>query len=293
MKSSKFTSKGSPIRIYPINTGAVAMKTRAHTIRYNNFGMRLLDIISDKKLTDDLPVYCWLIEHPEGYFIIDTGYNSHINDPGYFKGGKAIEKWFSSTQVRATVKKEDELMVQLRSLGISLKQIRAVILTHLHVDHVGGIPAMRGAKFLVNETELQDNSQAFLLPEWFDPVKIKLQNSVKSFPLSSPITSAGDMHLVSTPGHTKGHCSVLLQTDEIDILFAGDVVYDTAQLNDNTIAAPNDKKLSLSSYHHIKSYGLQRPLIVLPSHDKGSLQRLEKPFEHLIAQNDPVFVDQE
>ena len=100
------------------------------------------------------------------------------------------------------------------------------------------------------------------------------------------------MHLVSTPGHTKGHCSVLLQTDEVDILFAGDVVYEAAQLKNNTIAAPNDRKLSLSSYSNIKSYGLQRPLIVLPSHDKESLLRLERPFEHLVAQNNMFFKEE-
>ena len=283
MKSFKFTCKGKPVVVYPINTGTVAMKTKAHTIRYNNMGMRLFDIVTDKKFTEDLPVFCWLILHPEGYFLIDTGYDSHVNDPDYFKGAKAIEKWFASTQVKVNMTKEEELMAQLRALGVSLEQISFVILTHLHVDHVGGIPNMKGAKFLVNETELKDNTQAFLLPSWFEPITVSLQIGViECFPASYTVTEAGDMHMVSTPGHTKGHCSVLLQTDDADILFAGDVVYEVRQLFDDTIAVPNARKSSLNSYKNIRDYGSKRPLVVLPSHDQRSLRRLHQPFEYVI-----------
>lgn len=284
MKSFKFTSKGHSIVVYPISTGTVAMKTRAHSIRRNNIALRLFDIVTDKNFTEELPVYCWLIEHPEGYFLIDTGYSSKINDPDYFKRGSAMERWFTSTQVRATVKKEEELIPQLASLGVRPDQLNTVLLTHLHVDHVGGIPDMKGAKFLVNETEFKNNSQAFLLPEWFDPIKIKLKDkAVKSFPLSYPVTAAADIHMVGTPGHTKGHCSVLLQTDDVDILFAGDVSYDLNQINENIIAAPNDKKPTLDSYKNIRHYRLQRPLIVLPSHDTKSLERLQRIFESPVA----------
>lgn len=284
MSAYKFTVKGKPIEIYPINTGKVAMKTRAHTIRYNNFGLRLIDIIKDKEFTNDLPIYCWLIKHPEGNFIIDTGYSSEINHPDYFKKGKALERWFTRTQVRASASKEDELVPQLKQLGIWPGQITAVILTHLHVDHVGGIPEMKGVRFLVNDIELKNNSQAFLLPEWFNPVKINLgHESVGTFPHAYPVTSSGDMHMVGTPGHSKGHCSVLLQTDEVDILFAGDVVYNADQLAANSISAPNDKKSSLDSYKSIKDYAKQRPLIVLPSHDERSVERLEDPLNHLVV----------
>jgi len=284
MKAFQFTTKGQPVTICAISTGTVSMKTRAHTIRHSNFARRLFDVITDKNFTGDLPVYCWLIEHPEGRFLIDAGYDSRVNNPGYFRQANALERWFSSTQVTTKVKKSEEAVNQLSQIGITPDDIDAVIFTHLHVDHVGDVPKMRNAKFVVNEVELQNNSHAFLLPDWFSPVKVKLQNErVGEFSRTFPLTAAGDMHLVATPGHTKGHCSILLETDQVDILFAGDVVYDTDQLTNNTLSAPNDKKSSMESYRMIKTHGMNRPLIVLPSHDEKSVKSLEQPFDNLVG----------
>lgn len=38
----------------------------------------------DRRWTDPLPIYAWLIEHPEGLIVVDTGETAEVNDPGYF-----------------------------------------------------------------------------------------------------------------------------------------------------------------------------------------------------------------
>jgi glyoxylase-like metal-dependent hydrolase (beta-lactamase superfamily II) len=271
----KFQGLKGPVIIYPISTGTVSMKTKAHTARFESFGMKLIDIIRDKEFTADLPVYCWLIQHPDGLFLIDAGYSSRIGDAAYFEKGKAIEKWFARTQVRTKVEVQDELVPQLASRGFRLSDIHSVIFTHLHVDHVGGIPAMKGLRFVVDVEEYNNNNHAFALPEWFEPQKVKFTGSgISAFTNSIPLTSGGDMHYVSTPGHSPGHCSILLKTREVDILFAGDLVYSADQLNKNTVAATNKIKATRNTYRMIETYARERPLVLLASHDEKALDHL-------------------
>jgi glyoxylase-like metal-dependent hydrolase (beta-lactamase superfamily II) len=265
-----------PISILPICTGTVSMKRRAHTARFANFGLRLIDIMMDKEFTADLPVYCWLIRHPDGLFLIDTGYDSRVNDPSYFKKAGAIIKWFARTQVQTKIDWQDQLVQQLNLHGIPLSAIDAVILTHLDVDHVGGIPAMKGLRFIVNADEYDQNKLAFLLPDWFDPEKVKLSpNSVGAFTRSLPLGNSGDLHYVSTPGHTPGHCSILLRAAEVDILFAGDLVYCAEQLCGRRLPAPNVVKPSRETCRMVEAYARQHPLVLLPSHDPDALNRLD------------------
>ncbi len=42
-----------------------------------------------------MPIWVWVIEHPEGIFVIDTGENTKIQTPGYFKSSGVFANWFN------------------------------------------------------------------------------------------------------------------------------------------------------------------------------------------------------
>ncbi|HEX5617911.1 MAG TPA: hypothetical protein VFX51_05800 [Solirubrobacteraceae bacterium] len=69
------------MKIHPIQTGSVVIHERQ---RVGADGpLRLLKMLTDRDWTEPLPVYAWLIEHPEGLILVDTGETARAAQPGY------------------------------------------------------------------------------------------------------------------------------------------------------------------------------------------------------------------
>jgi glyoxylase-like metal-dependent hydrolase (beta-lactamase superfamily II) len=97
---------------------------------------RKIDIFRDARWVEPLPIYAYLIEHPEGLFLVDTGDTWRNSVPGY------LPWWnpFFTTQVSIKVAPLEEIGPRLHALGINpAPDIAAVILTHFHHDHTGGL----------------------------------------------------------------------------------------------------------------------------------------------------------
>jgi glyoxylase-like metal-dependent hydrolase (beta-lactamase superfamily II) len=85
------------------------------------------------------------------------------------------------------------------------------------------------------------------------------------------------MLLVHTPGHTYGHCSVLLLCDEADIFFGADICYSQQQLLDEKYSGTNAKQaLAKSTYARVKEFSKKRKVVFIPSHDEGAAKRLQQ-----------------
>jgi len=244
--------------------------------------LRLFNAIRDRNFCD-IPVYVWVIEHPEGIIVIDVGETAHFNDPGFFP---AIERPYWHSQYRFKVRSEDEVGAQLRRLGIPPEEVRLVILTHGHFDHTGGLGAFPNAKFLISAKEWRDviryRSAHFALPmrfpSWFRPTPIEYTPvPIGSFSESYLVTHAGDVCLVPTPGHTMGHQSVILRDGDDTIFFAGDVSFDQESLVNGTIDAPafNAHVLQKTRYQ-ILAYAHETHLVYLATHDIHTAERLEQ-----------------
>jgi len=177
------------------------------------------------------------------------------------------------------VKHHDEVGPQLERLGYQEKDLKSVILTHLHIDHFDGLKYFENTNILVNKLEWEKPSSALpsLYPEWFSPYKLELKARKQSpFKNSLPIVKSGEIELVHTPGHTLGHCSVLVKTKEMHYLLAGDITYNQHQLLNNINAGGHQSfKHAENTYNSVKHYASKNKLIYLPSHDNLALNRLE------------------
>lgn len=272
-------SKGHDIKIHAIQTGKVAVK-RSHLTNRTAHFLTPIKISLDKQFTEFMPIWVWVVEHPEGIMVIDTGENAEVMNPDYFKPAGKLITQYNKKNIKFNVSKENEIGFQLRQLGIKNDRIKNVILTHLHIDHTDGIKDFPNVEIIVNEDEYKKPSGHIpeLLPNWFKPRTVSYKNDfIEIFNQAYPLTKTEDMLLIPSNGHTKNHASVLFKTDDFDILFAGDVCYNQNQLIDNDLPGINvNYKKSLKTYKNIKAYAKKHSLIFLPSHDLDSAERLKK-----------------
>jgi N-acyl homoserine lactone hydrolase len=269
---------GKDVKVHALCTGTVAVKT-AFKARKGRAGFDKLNMLLGKEFTPFLPIWVWVIEHPEGLIVIDTGENESIMDPGhYLSGEKWVDRYPFSKVARFQVRREDELDRQFDSVGLSLADVRLVVLTHLHLDHTDGLKFFPGSEVIVGEHEFRRpiSNMASTYPSWFKPHLVEYSNdSVAVFEKAWPITSREDLLYIPTPGHTHGHSSVLFRTDSFDILFAGDISYDQGQVLKGEYAGVNaDFGKARDTYGKLLDYARVRPLIYLPSHDQEAGQRL-------------------
>lgn len=268
------------MRIHAIQTGTVAIKTRQLSGRGRG-ALRPYITMLDTTWTEQLPIYAWVIEHPEGLIVVDTGETARVAEPGYFPWWHPYYK----LGVREWVRPEEEIGPQLRALGFAPDDVRWVLLTHFHTDHAGGLPHFPRSEILVSRTEYQDASgfrgqlSGYLpqhWPTWFAPRLIDFASQpFGPFPGSYPVTRAGDVHLVPTPGHTSGHYSVIVQEDEHALFFAGDTSYSQHLLLEQAVdGVTRDVALYKQTSHQILRYMQSVPTIYLPSHDPESAHRL-------------------
>ena len=156
----------------------------------------------------------FLIRHPDAFILVDTGIGvgSDVIDAAYQPRRKGLEE-------------------ALSALGTMLEDIDAVVNTHLHFDHCGGNGGLPSLPIYVQQAEYEVFTRpGYTVTRWVDVT-------------ANYETRSGDFHLLpgvevlSTPGHTQGHQSILIETPEGPVLIAGQAVYSKAE------------------YQHIRTHG--------------------------------------
>lgn len=269
------------MRIHAIQTGTVQIKE----LQRGGYGrglLRLANTLRSPTWTEPLPIYAWVIEHPEGLIVIDTGDTARTAEPGYFPAWHPYYR----LGVRLKVEPADEIGPRMRVLGLSPDDTRWLILTHMHTDHAGGLHHFPKAQVLVTRREytaaqgISGRLNGYLpqhLPGWFAPRLIDFDGGPHAtFPASHPLTRQKDVVLVPTYGHSPGQMAVLLHDGDRTICFAGDTTYTQAQLLEQIVDGVTQH---IRDYQHtlttMLAYVRQQPTVYLPSHDPDSARRLE------------------
>ncbi|MDP4265432.1 MAG: N-acyl homoserine lactonase family protein [Bacteroidota bacterium] len=278
IQTSVFSVNSREVKVHAVQTGLISVKENFLNRKGQGF-MSKLNIVMGSSYADFMPIWVWVIEHPEGIIVVDTGDIEASRHKEFYKNesvGKRLT--LSAMANKRDISRHDELDAQLMRLGIRPDQVSKVVLTHLHGDHTDGLKFFPGNEIIVNEAEYRKpyGNLATTYPQWFNPTLVSfLKDRVDFFDRAYPLTKSEDVLLVPTPGHTYHHASVLLKTDKGHILFAGDTSYKHQQLLDNRFAGANiDIAQTQRTYHTILRYAEKYPLIYLPSHDENSGNRL-------------------
>jgi N-acyl homoserine lactone hydrolase len=263
------------MKIHALQTGTVAVKRRQRS-GTGPGPVRAAWTMLDRRWTEPLPILAWLVEHPDGLIVVDTGETARATEPGWFP------RWhpYFRLGVREWVTAEEEVGPRLRALGFSPEDVRRVVMTHLHTDHAGGLEHFPDSEIVVHRPEfeaargLMGQVRGFLphrWPAWFSPRLVDLEaEPFGPFPRS--LRLADGVTIVGTPGHTPGHVSVVVEEGDRLVFLAGDASYTDALAVDGVTAAPATARETLD---RIRALARERPTVYLPSHDPGSVARLE------------------
>lgn len=275
---STYQCENRDVTIHALQTETVRVKKRHQTARFDGLTARFADVVLDRRYSEPLPVYIWVIEHPEGILVVDTGITNAVHEPGHFDVGN---QWFLKHDSQFDVRKNQELGAGLRQLGIDPSDVRWVVLTHLHTDHTEGLRDVPSAEVLITKREYDFHQRVPIgssVATWPDGLAIRLiDHQSQAFDLFKgwSLTDTGDIILVSTPGHTPGHQSVILTMDEHTILFAGDTSFDERQLLANECSGIVwDTEVTIETLSRIRQLAKNHNVVYLPTHDSAAADRL-------------------
>jgi N-acyl homoserine lactone hydrolase len=150
-----------------------------------------------------IPVHGFVIKHPRaGAILVDTG----VGWPT-----ELVKEWKVVNRHAADALEEHDL---------SPADVRIVVNTHLHFDHCGQNAVFKHAPFYIQRTELERaRRENDITNQWFDFAGARFEL------LDGDSEVADGVRVVSTPGHTSGHQSVVVETPDGGALMIGDAAY--------------------------------------------------------------------
>ena len=184
-----------------------------------------------------------LIKHPKsGYILFDTGYSKEFYN--------AIKKFPYSIYGKITpvvTDEKDSIKSQLEKIGTKPDEIKYIIISHFHADHISGLKDFKNARFLCIENAYKKikNKNGFnalkegflpdLLPDNFDKRVEFIQNKkniekYKPFNEVYDIFNDGSVFGVDLSGHAKGQIGIIID----DTFFVSDACWYSKSYRENT-----------------------------------------------------------
>jgi len=212
----------------------------------------------------DLSDNCYLIRHGQDYLLWDTGIGDAVADrPDGAPGQNGAPTW----QVPKT------LASQLAAIDVKPADIHFVAISHTHPDHIGNVELFPQSTLLVQKAEY----------EWPLPSggsRFKPEHPVKKLEGDYDVFADGSVLLISTPGHTPGHQSLLVKLPKTGaVLLSGDAVHFKDNWENRRVPALNvDREKTLASMQRIADLLAQNGAQLWINHDRvQSLQQKHAP----------------
>jgi N-acyl homoserine lactone hydrolase len=179
------------------------------------------------------PIGFYVITHPKGNVIFDTGNNDKtITDPDGWWGPLAKGFGLKMTE-------NDSMAAQLAKIGLKPSDIKYVVLGHMHLDHAGNMSKFPNATFVIQNDELKaawwpDPGYAlYYIPGDF--ADSKKYNIIR---LDGDLDLFGDrsVELIRAPGHTPGSQFAIVRLPNTGtVVLTSDVAYLKENLDKNLI----------------------------------------------------------
>jgi N-acyl homoserine lactone hydrolase len=198
---------------------------------------------------------CYLIKHAQDWLLWDTGVADAV---------ASMPEGLAPSNPRMTrYRRTRTLASQLDQLGVKPSDIKFVAISHSHPDHVGNITTFPQSTVLVQEAEY----------DWPTPFGQKLRaiaSPVNKLAGDHDVFGDGSVTLISTPGHTPGHQSLLVKLLKTGaILLSGDAVHFKSNWDNRRVPELNfDKNKTAASMQRIADIMAREKAQLWINHDK-------------------------
>jgi glyoxylase-like metal-dependent hydrolase (beta-lactamase superfamily II) len=209
---------------------------------------------------------CYLIHHATGGWMMwDTGIPDDVAKlPDGTPPSAGPNVW----------KRAKTLAGELDKLGVRLSDIKFVAVSHTHQDHVGNVELFPQAMLLVQKAEY----------DWPGPnntPRFKPEHPVTKLDGDKDVFGDGSVTILSTPGHTPGHQSLLVRLPKTGaVVLSGDAVHFKENFDKRRVPGMNaDKDQTLASMQKIADVMAKEKAQLWINHDKVQGDRMKRPPE--------------
>lgn len=218
-----------------------------------------------------VPVSACLIDTDDGPVLVETGINPDgRRDPAAAAGGRA-----RATTLR--LRAEDDIRMRLKEIGVAPGDVRTVILSHMHWDHVGGCRFFPHATFVVQRAEYR-----FAL--YPDSAFSKAYARHLFEGISKLDLREGDgevvpgVWVISSPGHTPGHQSVLVSLPQSGkMLLAFDAIDTWENIELGTVGGvPWNAAVAIDSIRRLVQLAKRENATLVPGHQPDCWTKLKR-----------------
>lgn len=245
-------------------------QVRLHVLDCGNIEITDASVFSDTGEYDGkqaaLKDPCFLVQHPSGSLLWDTG----LNDAYVLSGPEVSGPFHFSVTVT--------LKSQLEKLGVAPGDIAFVGFSHTHRDHVGNADQFMKSTWLWQEKELA----SFLTKGPAQGIRPELLGAQKKAPKhvfsgDYDVFGDGKVKILSTPGHTPGHQSLLIKLESGPIILTGDLYHLRANREHERVPSFNFSRAeTLASMHRIETLAKNLKARVIVQHDPQEYASLPK-----------------
>jgi N-acyl homoserine lactone hydrolase len=257
---------------------------RLATLHALGFGVAQEDMI-------EIPIVSFLVEHPgAGPVLIDTGLHPSCAIDLKQNFGRVASMAFRGVKVDEQGVARDRLIAR----GIEPRDVKLIVMTHLHVDHASGMSEFPNATFVFTKREWeaatdsrnwQHGYHTRQFDHGFDYRTLDFEDadtdSYATFGRSFDLLGDGSIRAVYTPGHTHGHMSVVLRlAGGREALVAGDAIYTRHALDTEHLPFRiEDEHFYRRSLKEIQLYVQTKPdALVIPGHDLAEWNKLSPEY---------------
>ena len=246
-------------------------------------------LLTSRRWLPPRPINVYVIEHANGLLLFDTGQDrASVTDEAYFPSG--FTGVLYDRLARFHIGEQETLTAQLATLGYAPADVDTAILSHLHQDHMGGLPELAGADLLVAAAEWAELSKPAPEPRGFLRAHIQLPGlrwhqigleptddpALAPFTRSLDVMGDGSLVLLPTPGHTPGSLSLLIRRrTRSPLLLVGDLTYGAELLERRQLPGVGGRGQLATTTDQVLALKERMPdLAILPAHDPTAAQRL-------------------